>query len=140
MSATLTSEGVGRLESLAAKILTAYHATGGLPGGVQLEDALDELKTILDRHKGTLTKAGAGFVVDLARGLVGDDPDYERIALEHFDAAELAAFAEAGADRVEELVERTVVARALLVDDLKAMAIKAAKGALSAALMAALAL
>jgi hypothetical protein len=136
----LSGEGLGRLEGLAAKILTAYHATGGLPGGVELDDALEELRAILDRHKGTLVRAGSGFVVDLARGLVGDDPGFERLDLEHFDAEELAAFAEAGADRVEELLERTIVARGLLVDDLKAMAIKAAKGALSAALMAALAL
>jgi hypothetical protein len=127
-----------RLEALASAVLTAYLETGEAPA-FDVDGAREELALLLDRHRDVLAGAGVGFAFDLARALAQGPNALDELDLEGFTDAELAALAEAGADRVEALVEGTVARRAALVTDLKALAYKASRGALSAALMAALA-
>jgi hypothetical protein len=144
MADFLTTGGLDRLEALTGAILEAYldaDATGeGLSLDVDVDAAKAELADLIARHRDTLAAAGVGFVFDLARALVDEPGSLQDLDFEEFEDAELAALAEAGADRVQALRHETVTARQVLVAELAAIASRTVRGALAAALMAAVAI
>jgi len=143
MADFLTTGGLDRLEALTGAILEAYldaDATGDLSLDVDVDAAKAELADLIARHRDTLAAAGVGFVFDLARALVDEPGSLQDLDLEEFEDAELAALAEAGADRVQALRHETVTARQVLVAELAAIASRTVRGALAAALMAAVAI
>lgn len=129
----VTEQGLDRAQQLARLLL--IHATEFDP-----EAAIEELDAFFEQHRGALVGAGVDYVFALARAAIADTPIEEITA--HAAPLEEGALvhdaeAEASAIAAERL--RVVEGRRELLVAVRALSGRVLQGALSAALMAALA-
>jgi hypothetical protein len=140
----ISDAALDRAEALVEGVLQAYLETGVIPEGeLDLEAVRNDVVALFDKHRDLLATGSVSFAFDVVRSLTLAAPPgadaLDSLDLGSFTNAELAAFATAGAERAGALRARTIDRRAELVADLQALGAQVARGALSAALVALLA-